>query len=338
MSAFGNSEETLPQTNNAVERLTKPTCSAVESRKIPNDGAVERTKTPSLAVRFPSKFYTDPTPASTRLHSSAAQSNMTTRISTSFIYSVPRQASIPMVSLSTPQMFTPRMDASSALTPDIKSDPANVPFVTPVNNTVAQSHCPPTQYTTEHNPSIVESIAKIAQLQRLPQAKPDVFRGDDKDKSRYFLWETAFDALVDSVPVSPQQKLYLLYQHLDGRAKKVVEQLQFMVDQPEIAYAEARKMLKHRFGHPALLYTDFENKLISWSKIANDARGMQEYSDFLSQVLVASYYSPNLKIFEFPSKSRLWSKEAGSRPSGQPKYSLCNEKRGTKHSLPLLTS
>ena len=45
---------------------------------------------------------------------------------------------------------------------------------------------------------IAEKLTKVTQLQRLPQANPDVYRGDEKDKTRFFLWETAFDALVDS--------------------------------------------------------------------------------------------------------------------------------------------
>lgn len=45
---------------------------------------------------------------------------------------------------------------------------------------------------------------------------------------------------IDSAPISSQQKLYLLYQHLGGKAKKVVEQLQYMVAaSPEVAHNEA---------------------------------------------------------------------------------------------------
>lgn len=63
------------------------------------------------------------------------------------------------------------------------------------------------------------------------------------DKTKFFLWESAFDALIDSVPVAPRQKLHLLFQHLEGRVKKVVEQLQFMIDDPEKAYKESRIIL-----------------------------------------------------------------------------------------------
>ena len=107
----------------------------------------------------------------------------------------------------------------------------------------------------QHNQQLIEALAKVTQIQRLPHAKPDVFRGDEKEKTKYFLWERAFDALVNSAPVTDLQKLNLLYQHLDGRAKKVVEQLQYMVEDPAKAYTEARKLLKERFRHTAFLET-----------------------------------------------------------------------------------
>ena len=56
----------------------------------------------------------------------------------------------------------------------------------------------------------------------LPQAKPDILTGDETD-TIFFVWETGFDALIDSVPISAQQKLYFLYQHLDGNAKTTTE-------------------------------------------------------------------------------------------------------------------
>ena len=89
----------------------------------------------------------------------------------------------------------------------------------------------------------MEALAKVTQMQRLPQAKPNVFTGEEA-KTRLFIWETALDALIDSTPVSYQQKLYLLFQHLDGKAKMVVEQLQYMVGtSPKFAYHQAQKKL-----------------------------------------------------------------------------------------------
>ena len=155
----------------------------------------------------------------------------------------------------------------------------------------------------DNTQQITEALAKVTQLHRLPQAKPDVFRGEEEDKTKFFLWESAFDALIDSVPVAPRQKLHLLFQHLEGRAKKVVEQLQFMIDDPEKAYKKSRKRLKYRFGNSAILSADFEKRLTDWPKIGNsDAKGIQEFSDFLQQVEIARDHIPSLKIFDFSSK------------------------------------
>lgn len=72
---------------------------------------------------------------------------------------------------------------------------------------------------------LTDTLAKITQLQRLPQVTPDVFEGNDSDKTKFSLWENAFESLIDSAPVTARQKLHLLYQYLGGKAKKVVEQL-----------------------------------------------------------------------------------------------------------------
>ena len=74
-----------------------------------------------------------------------------------------------------------------------------------------------------------EAFIKMSQLLRLPRAKPSIFKGDEEDKTKFFLWQTAFDTLIRSAPVTPGQKLHLLYQYLDGRAKSTVEPLQYMV-------------------------------------------------------------------------------------------------------------
>lgn len=179
--------------------------------------------------------------------------------------------------------FSP-MSSSATVYHEIRQSPLN----TTLNRTLP----------TENVHQITEALAKVTQLQRLPQAKPDVFTGEEID-TKFFIWDTAFDALVDSAPISAQQKLYLLYQYLDGKAKKVVEQLQYMVGaNPELAYREARKTLKQRFGRSALIVTNFETKLANWPKISqNDAKGIREFSDFLQQVEIASDHMPTLNIF-----------------------------------------
>ena len=76
---------------------------------------------------------------------------------------------------------------------------------------------------------ITDVLTKITQLQRLPQAMPSVFESSDSDKTKSFLWENTFDSLIDSAPVTAKQKLHLLNQYLGSKAKKVVEQLQYLL-------------------------------------------------------------------------------------------------------------
>ena len=76
-----------------------------------------------------------------------------------------------------------------------------------------------------------------------------------------------------------------------------------MTDDPEKAYKESRKRLKYRFGNSAVLSADFEKRLTNWPKIENnDAKRIQEFSDFLQQEGIARDHIPSLKIFDFSSK------------------------------------
>lgn len=155
----------------------------------------------------------------------------------------------------------------------------------------------------DYSVQLTDTLAKISQLQRLPQATPDVFKGDETDKTKFFLWESSFDSLIDSAPVTAQQKLHFLYQYLDGKAKKVVEQLQYLVQNPEGAYQQARTILKERFGHPAIISTSFQKKLTTWPKVGpNDAAALEEFSDFLQQVKIASEHIPSLQVLNYPSQ------------------------------------
>ena len=81
-----------------------------------------------------------------------------------------------------------------------------------------------------------------------------------------------------------------MYQYLDSRAKKTVE-LQYMVQDPEMACKRARDILKDHFGHSAIVRADFEKRLPvnAWPKISpDDATALEEFSDFLQQVEIAT--------------------------------------------------
>ena len=106
---------------------------------------------------------------------------------------------------------------------------------------------------------------------------------------------------------------------------------------PEIAYTEARKKLKSRFGRPAIIATDFENKLANWPRIPNnDAQGLREFSDFLQQVEIAMNHLHSLKIFEYPSKLQtLVEKLPGwFLTKWSTRYKPYNKKKAATHSRP----
>ena len=109
-----------------------------------------------------------------------------------------------------PDLFTPKSSPATSYH-EIKPSP----YVQ------GHNHAPPNSGSVFQ---IAEALAKVTQLQRLPQAKQDVFTGNESD-TKFFIWEIAFDALIEFAPISAQQKMCLLYQHLDGNAKKVIEQL-----------------------------------------------------------------------------------------------------------------
>ena len=107
------------------------------------------------------------------------------------------------------------------------------PFTPESSPATSYHEIKPSPYVQVHNHAppnsgsvfqIAEALAKVTQLQRLLQAKPDVFTGNESD-TKFFIWEIAFDTLIELAPISAQQKMCLLYQHLDGNAKKVIEQL-----------------------------------------------------------------------------------------------------------------
>jgi hypothetical protein len=79
-----------------------------------------------------------------------------------------------------------------------------------------------------------------------------------------------------------------------------------MVRDPETAYQRARSILKDRFGNNAIRGADFERRLSAWPKISpSDPTTLEEFSDYLQQVHIASEYISSLKVFESPSQIQL---------------------------------
>jgi hypothetical protein len=50
--------------------------------------------------------------------------------------------------------------------------------------------------TAQLSQQLIEALAKVTQIQCLPQAKTDIYQGDEKDKVKYFLWENILTPLL----------------------------------------------------------------------------------------------------------------------------------------------
>ena len=161
-------------------------------------------------ISYPrTSYYTSPAETSTPfVLLPQAPTNRSTGLLTSHSHAGPVSSSKPI-----PSSTYKLLGDADAFTP--KGSPTTLYHKIRIPPPKSQNHAPPSSDSVFQ---IADALAKVTQLQRLPQAKQDIFTGDETD-TKFFIWETAFDALIDSVPISTQQKLYLLYQHLDGNAK-----------------------------------------------------------------------------------------------------------------------
>ena len=80
------------------------------------------------------------------------------------------------------------------------------------------------------------------------QTKPEIFRGEGKDKAKLFRLQSAFNALISSDFSTAEQKLHLTYRYLKGTTKTTIEQLQYMV-QTISFFSKVMQLLKGKSNH-----------------------------------------------------------------------------------------
>ena len=140
-----------------------------------------------------------------------------------------------------------------------------------------------TQTQSDLNSSMLKLIQQSVDISSLPPAKPTVFSGNVID---YPKWRSMFDLLVDSKDLHPSQKLIYLEDFLSGEALDSIKGLNTL--NTTDAYSEARRILDERFGDSYDIADAYRERLEFWPKIsADDRRGLQKYSDFLRQCIIA---------------------------------------------------
>ena len=130
---------------------------------------------------------------------------------------------------------------------------------------------------------------------KLPNAPhPDVFNGTP---DIFPMWKAAFHTLVGKYDIGADEKMYYLKQYTTGEAREAIEAL-FMCP-GQSAYEEAMRILEERFGKASLVASGFRRRLEAWPKVSErDSKGLQRFSDFLNQLLVAKKSYPALDCLD----------------------------------------
>ena len=131
-------------------------------------------------------------------------------------------------------------------------------------------------------------------LNRIPVVEPPIFTGDPL---KYHDWYQSFVTLVERRSVCQEDRLHYLKKYLAGDALDAVEG--FLLLDSEDAYADAKKLLKERYGDPFTLANAYRSKLEDWPKIkGDDHRGLRKFSDFLRQCLAAKKSIGSLAVLD----------------------------------------
>ncbi|KAL8568255.1 hypothetical protein ACOMHN_040829 [Nucella lapillus] len=165
------------------------------------------------------------------------------------------------------------------------------PFV-PTNSNISYSD----QKATEEQ-SIVKSLAEALSLSRLPIPRPTVFKGDPL---AYPAWIAAFNHLVRSDAFTPEDKMLILREHIDGPARQAVGDLYYELS--KASYLRALEILESRFGEDYSIAESLKSKLESWPEVKpNDCAALTNFADYLRQCQAMSKKINGLGILNDPS-------------------------------------
>ena len=139
---------------------------------------------------------------------------------------------------------------------------------------------------------IARLLAENQSHSLLPLLEPGIF---SRDLLQYPIWIKAFETLIESRAIKPNERLRFLGRYVTGNVKEVVDG--FLLLDSEDAYQKAKEMLAKRFGDPYAVAAAYRQKMESWPKIpANDGAGLRRFSDFLVQCEKAMNKIGSLKV------------------------------------------
>ena len=125
--------------------------------------------------------------------------------------------------------------------------------------------------------------------------KPECFNGDSL---KYPMWKASVDAFMSCQGnVSYSVKMFHLRNFITGEALSAIESC--FLSPNRTTYDEAWSILEERFGNAVLVTSAFRKKIDDWPKIGDrDRKALQQFSDFLKQVQVASLTFEKLSVLD----------------------------------------
>ena len=134
---------------------------------------------------------------------------------------------------------------------------------------------------------------------QLPNVSIPVFNGDPL---QYPIWQSSFNACIDSKLIDAKMKLNFLNQFVTGKPKKIVEH--FLLIGSEDAYKSAKAMLHERYGNSNVVSSTLISKLEEWPCIGTkNADALRDFSDFLLKIKAAKATIPSLDVLDFAKEN-----------------------------------
>jgi hypothetical protein len=119
--------------------------------------------------------------------------------------------------------------------------------------------------TPPHESELVSRITDALQVQNnLPKPELPSFDGCPKDFHRFM---HTFETVVEQLSINSRAKLTFLIQHCTGDARRCIEDCVLLPS--DVAYDEAKRMLKEQFGRPWMVADEFLQKLTEGPSIRN---------------------------------------------------------------------
>ncbi|CAB4017958.1 Hypothetical predicted protein, partial [Paramuricea clavata] len=144
--------------------------------------------------------------------------------------------------------------------------------------------------------NLTEMIMQQNQRSLIPRLALSKFSGDPTE---YNIFIQGFNSQFHNKLNSNSDRLRYLDQYLEGEAKELVKGCHYM--DPDIGYAEARRLIDEKYGDPYNISNAFIKKMTEWPMLKpGDDDGLNRFSTFLTQCCSAMKSLSYLTILDHP--------------------------------------